>query len=131
MEFSNQYLTYEEYQGLGGTIDQVPFNLLEYECRKKIDLRTKLRLKNVNEIPEEVKLCEFKMIQTIITYDKKKNDINNNTVASENTDGYSVSYLKSDEIKEIIANKKQELEDIMFEGLYGVIVNDEHIIYLG
>lgn len=131
MEFSNQYLTYEEYNGLGGTIDQVPFNLLEYECRKKIDLRTKLRLKNVDEIPDEVKLCEFKMIQTIVTYDEKKNDINNNTVASENTDGYSVSYLKSDEIKDIIANKEKELDDIMFEGLYGVIVNNEHILYLG
>lgn len=132
MEFSNQYLTYEEYEGLGGSaIDLMSFNLLEFECRKKIDLRTKQRLKNVDTIPDEVKLCEFKMIEKIVAYDKKEESINDNNIASENIDGYSVTYLKSDEIQEIIANKSKELDDIMFESLYGVVVNNEHIIYLG
>lgn len=132
MEFSNQYLTYKEYEGLGGSaIDLMSFNLLEFECRKKIDLRTKQRLKNVDTIPDEVKLCEFKMIEKIVAYDKKEESINDNNIASENIDGYSVTYLKSDEIQEIIANKSKELDDIMFESLYGVVVNNEHIIYLG
>lgn len=132
MEFSNQYLTYEEYEGLGGSaIDLMSFNLLEFECRKKIDLRTKQRLKNVDEIPNEVKLCEFLMIEKIIPYDEKEENINNNNIASESIDGYSISYLGSNEIKEIIKNKSKELDDIIFESLYGVIVNNEHLIYLG
>lgn len=35
MEFSGQYLTYEEYRGLGGTLDLMPFNLLELD-RKSV-----------------------------------------------------------------------------------------------
>ena len=46
MEFEGQYLTYEDYKGLGGTLDLMPFNLLEFEARKKIDINTKNRLKN-------------------------------------------------------------------------------------
>ena len=41
--FSGQYLTYLEYQSLGGTLEETPFNLLEYEARKQIDLRTQRR----------------------------------------------------------------------------------------
>ena len=59
MEFSGQYLNYSEYRLLGGTLDQTPFNLLEFEARKKIDERTQGRLKNVVEIPQEVKICMF------------------------------------------------------------------------
>ena len=55
MEFSGQYLTYEEYKALGGTLDLTPFNLLEFESRRLIDTRTHNRLKNVDNIPEEVK----------------------------------------------------------------------------
>ena len=61
MEFSEQYLNYEEYRSLGGTLDLAPFNLLEYEARRKIDIETHDRLKNLNynDIPLEVKMCEY------------------------------------------------------------------------
>ena len=62
MEFTNQYLTYAEYISLGGTLEEVPFNELEFECRRIIDSRTQNRLKEVNEIPQEVKMLEYKMI---------------------------------------------------------------------
>lgn len=123
MEFSGQYLTYEEYKGLGGTLDLMPFNLLEYEARNQIDLRTKNRLVNEIEIPQKVKICEFKLIEKINSYVST-----NNNIASENTDGYSVTYNQA---SEIVKSKNAELEDIMLSDLYGVIVNDEHIIYNG
>ena len=47
MEFSEQYLNYEEYKSLGGTLDIMPFNILEFESRKRIDERTQNRLKNI------------------------------------------------------------------------------------
>ena len=47
MEFSGQYLTYEEYRALGGTLDLTSFNLLEFEARRQIDIKTFNRLKNV------------------------------------------------------------------------------------
>ncbi|MCR5504683.1 MAG: hypothetical protein K6E94_03845 [Elusimicrobiaceae bacterium] len=132
MEFSGQYLTYDEYRGLGGTLDLTPFNLLEFQTRKEIELRTKGRLSNldVTEIPEEVKLCEYHLMSLVQQYAETMSK-SNNGVASENIDGYSVSYLSPTNIQEIIKSKQKEFDDIMLSELYNVIVNNEAIIYCG
>ena len=131
MTFEGQYLTYAEYQALGGSaIGETPFNLLEFEARKQIDLRTQGRLKNVDSIPQDVKLCDFHLIEKIESYAEATSSIGGN-IASENTDGYSISYVTANQIKEVVNSKNAELQDIMLNDLYGVIVNDEHIIYNG
>lgn len=127
MEFSGQYLTYEEYVGLGGTLAQMPFNLLEFNSRKQIDLNTKNRLKGISEIPQEVKLCVFYLIDAINTY---MTIAEKGGVASENIDGYSVSYTNNS-IQEAIKSKDKQIDDIIMTYLYGVIVNGEHLIYRG
>lgn len=130
MDFTNQYLSYEEYQELEGTLEEVPFNELEYECRRIIDSRTQNRLKNADEIPEEVKMLENKMIQTLqgyyISLEKAQSG-----VASENTDGYSVSYISSNQISQLIEGKIDVLQDLVSTYLFGVIVNNEHLLYCG
>lgn len=90
MEFTKQYLNYEEYQELGGTLDETPFNILELEAQKNIDKYTFGRLKNLDEQINEVKICEFKLIELLDTY----NSYNklNKSISSESTDGYSISY---------------------------------------
>lgn len=125
MEFSGQYLTYEEYRSLGGTLDLTPFNLLEFEARRKVDTRTQNRLKNEKTIPQEVKLCIYNLIGTLETYVNKQN----RNVQSESVGEYSVSY--GGNIKEIVESKNAELDDIILNNLYGVIVNGEHVIYNG
>lgn len=124
MEFSGQYLTFLEYLDLGGTLKQTPFNLSEFEARKKIDVLTQNRLKNAEDIPEEVKLCEYNIISKIDEYLKS----NISGISSESTDGYSVTYK---DIKQVIEEKNTEIEDIILTELYGVIYNNEHIIYRG
>lgn len=130
MEFSGQYLTYNEYRLLGGTLDQTPFNLLEYEARRKIDERTQGRLKNVANVPQEVKMCVFALINSINSYGSSTKGSNKNIV-SESTDGYSASYVTGGTIQENIKSKSVELNDIINTYLIGVIVNGEHIMYLG
>ena len=125
MDFSGQYLTYNEYTALGGTLDQTPFNLLEFEARRKIDSRTQNRLKNEENIPQEVKLCVFNLINTLETYINTQN----RNVQSESVGEYSVSY--GGNINEIIESKNAELDDIIIDYLHGVIVNGEHVIYNG
>lgn len=129
MEFSGQYLTYAEYVLMGGTLAVAPFNLLEYEARKKIDERTFNRLKETETIPQEVKVCEFQMINSLNSYASAE-QINKN-VASESTDGYSITYVSGTQAKEIIKSKNAELDDIIRTYLTGVIVDGEHVIYLG
>lgn len=130
MEFSGQYLTYDEYKALGGTIDQTPFNLLEFEARKKIDERTFGRLKNTDELPQEVKMCMFALINSINSYGSSTSG-NNKNIASETIDGYSISYVTGGTIQEIISSKNVELDDIITNYLFGVIVNNQHILYIG
>ena len=109
MEFSGQYLTYIEYTALGGTLTETPFNLLEFEARQNVDKYTFGRLKELEAQNQEVKLCIFKLIGMIDSYSKQESQ--NKGVASENTDGYSVSYVvpnttiteaKNSEIKGIV-----------------------------
>lgn len=132
MTFEGQYLTYEEYILLGGTLDQTPFNILEFEARKQIDLRTQNRLKSVDQIPNDVKLCMYHLIDKLNSYAQSINNAESNgSVASESTDGYSISYVNATQISEIVKSKNNELQDIMLSDLYGVIVGNTHLLYNG
>ena len=134
MEFSGQYLTFTEYRGLDGTLAETPFNLLEFESRRQIDIRTQNRLKEIDseDIPQEVKLCVFRLIETINNYIVSiESATGNSNIASENIDGYSVTYVKSTQIKEIIQSKSAEIEDIIRTYLLGVVYNGEHLMYMG
>ena len=133
MTFEGQYLTYIEYQNLGGSaIGEMPFNLLEFEARRQIDIRTFNRLKDSDEIPQEVKICEYNLINSINEFAKSTSNVaNNGNVASESTDGYSISYITSDKISEIVKSKQDEIDDIIRTYLLGVIYNGEHLMYIG
>ena len=135
MTFEGQYLTYAEYQELGGSaIGETPFNLLEFEARRKIDIRTFNRLKDIDseDIPQEVKLCVYNLINSINSYATATDNVaGNGNIASENTDGYSISYITSDKISEIVKSKSAELDDIVRTYLLGVIFNGEHLMYVG
>ena len=132
MEFSEQYLTYEEFMTLGGTISQMPFNLLEFEARKKIDNRTQNRIKYMNSKPEEVKLCVNAMINTLVQYVVDSSKGINKNVASESIDGYSVSFITGSQVQEAIKSKKSELEEIMQTYLGDIRTSDNiPVLYLG
>lgn len=128
MEFSGQYLTYEEYMALGGTLDLMPFNLLEFETRRKIDLMTFNRLREIesDNIPQEIKMCMFDIMDKVLKY--YDNGIDRGK-SSESVGSYSVSY--NNDIKEIIKGKNAELSDVIITYLNGVILDGEHILYCG
>lgn len=125
MEYSEQYLTYEDYRSLGGTLDLASFYLLEFEARRKIDIRTQNRLKNVDVIPYEVKICEYNIMNIVSKYndDKKRN------ISSESVGSWSVSY--NTDFKKLIDDKSHEINDIITNSLMGIVVNNEHLLFLG
>lgn len=127
MEFNNQYLSYKEYKNLGGTLGEMPFNILELKARQIINKRTQNRLKNVEKIPQEVKICVYDLIQTINKYNNSNNSTSSN-ISSENIDGYSVTYKSGTELTD---EEKKQYNDIMETDLYGVIIDNIPILYLG
>ena len=127
MEFEGQYLTYQEYLALGGTLDEMPFNLLEFNARKKIDERTFGRLVNKGQEYKEVKLCVYNMIITLNSYSSY--DTQNKAISSEDIDGYSISYGTPQ--KSTTEAKNSELEDIIDTYLSNLIVDDVRVLYRG
>lgn len=109
MEFENQYLTYEEYGELGGTLDETPFNILEMEAQLNIDNYTYGRLKNLSEQKPEVKLC----IMSLIAHLKVYADLNtkDKSIASENIDGYSVTYAGI--TNELTTTEKKQIQNLI------------------
>lgn len=126
MDFKGQYLTYQEYKGLGGTLDLTPFNVLEFEARRRIDELTYNRLVGGENIPDEVKMCEFAIINKVLkAYDEEIS----RGKSSESVGSYSVSY--NSDIKKLIEDKRIEIQDIISTDLFGVVYNGEHILYGG
>ena len=126
MSFEGQYLTFAEYRSLGGTLQETPFNIAEFYSRREIDLRTRNRLIGVDEIPKEVKLCTYNLINMMDKYNTE--NIKGN-VSSERVGDYSVSY--STDYEQIIKSKTAEINDAIIRDLFGVVVNGEHILYIG
>ena len=105
MEFEGQYLTYEEYRALGGALDLMSFNLLEFRSRKEIDNRTQSRLKKLSNQVQEVKICDFDLINKINKFiNSEERNLN---ISSESTDGYSVTY--NDISKEFTDIQKKDI----------------------
>lgn len=127
MEFKGQYLTYQEYLALGGTLDEMPFNLLEYNARKKIDERTFGRLVDKGQEYQEVKLCVYNMITTLNSYSSY--DTQNKAISSESTDGYSISYGTPQ--KSTTEAKNSELEDVINSYLANVVIDNVPVLYRG
>ena len=127
MEFKGQYLTYQEYLALGGTLDEMPFNLLEFNARKKIDERTFGRLVDKGQEYQDVKLCVFKLIPILQSYDKY--NMRDKSISSVNTDGYSESYDTPKE--ETTKAKESEVADLIETELNDVYVNGVWVLYRG
>ena len=127
MEFKGQYLTYIEYKILGGTLEEMPFNLLEYNARKKIDERTFGRLVDKGQEYQEVKICVYNMITTLNSYSSY--DTQNKAISSESTDGYSISYGTPQ--KSTTEAKNSELEDVINSYLANVVIDNVPVLYRG
>ena len=110
----------------------MPFNLLEFEARRLIDIKTFNRLVDGKDIPQAVKLCEYNLINSIKSYNDTINGIKEKgNKASESTDGYSVSYITKAQVKDIIETNSAEYNNIIDKYLMFVVYNGEHLLYRG
>lgn len=85
------YLTYEEYQNYGGSLEEPSFERLAYKASKKIDNATFGRLKKEEVISEAVKRLMYELIGTISNTDYSGEGYSP-AVSHEGNDGYSVSF---------------------------------------
>lgn len=88
-----EYLTYEQYKKLGGTLDETAFKRNIDRVCTMIDLRTQSRLENFEEIPELVGIVCADLLDYVSTNTVDK------TVASRSQSGGPVSESESYVVK--------------------------------
>lgn len=91
------YLTYDEYQSMGGTMDFSSYDNFEFEAESVVNWYTFNRLANDRVIPEAVKRLMKYLIDTAWEKSKLLNPSSDGgtsglAVASQSNDGVSISY---------------------------------------
>lgn len=122
------YLTYEEYQQYGGTLDQTAFENLEFKARKRIDYLTDCRVRDHMEvISEAVKRCMFSLMEMENKVGIEAQAVNPQAT-SFSTDGYSESYGNAINTE----NVGKRMNDLVSSMLYGELDdNGVMLLYRG
>lgn len=132
------YLTYDEYQEYGGTLDETAFLQYEFEARALIDWWTFNRLQNEEQLPEAVSRCMYSLIHLAETKNKAlilDSQTDDGTIqagiASESNDGVSTAY-NTLSAKDAMESVKQEAETTIQFYLSGVRNSLGHkVLYRG
>ena len=103
------YLTYDEYKAYGGTLSNTDFDRFGFRAGQEINNATLNRSKALPEIPEEVKRCEFELIE-YLSKNVKNGSVS--AVSSFGNDGYSVSYADK-------KDAEHQIGDIIYTYLAG------------
>lgn len=136
------YLSYADYQTMGGTLDETTFNEYEFEAECVVNWYTFNRLKNETVYPEELSKCMYALIkvaklradamligaQTVTTTDEQGHTstvVTSPSIMSQSNDGVSVSYstVSASEIFNNLSAMKKggEIECLVQQYLNGVV----------
>ena len=123
-----QYLTYEEYIAMGGTLSATEFPVAEFKARSRIDWMTLARVQNMAVVPEEVKMAMMVIMKVDSKY-SADSQADSAIVSSYSTDGYGESYGG---VSEQSDNADRQLYREVSKMLFGVLDdNGVPLIYKG
>ena len=132
------YLTYEEYQDMGGTLDETAFTDFEFHARVKVDWYTFNRLQRETEFPEAVKRCMYQLIKLLqevaqanVTGATSADGAVAAGVASQSNDGVSISYntLSARDAADMAG---KQIQDTVTQYLQGIMNSLGHkLLYRG
>lgn len=132
------YLTYLEFQEMGGTLDETAFLDLEFQARSQIDWYTFNRLQNEVVYPEEVKRCIYRLISILsglndavgINGNADENN-SNKAIVSQSNDGVSISYNVLS-AQDMVQNLKEQCIETINRYLQGVVNSlGQKVLYRG
>lgn len=132
------YLTYEEYQNMGGTLTETAFNDFEFQARAQVDWYTFNRLQNEDTYGEAVKRCIYHLIsvlQSKASASLPGSDSNDGTVvagvASQSNDGVSISYnvLSASEAVKVAKEEIKETIEMYLQGVMNSL--GQKVLYRG
>lgn len=111
------YLTFEEYQSLGGKCTQDAFLTLQFDTESKMDYITSGRLAKLIEelgtVPKEIQMLEVKLVN--IENNSKMERDDNTTSYSNGIESFGYGDTSN---KSLDASLTERFKDIMMEYLY-------------
>lgn len=108
------YITFEEYEALGGKCDQATFPTLEMQARYKLDYWTQDR---ITEPDERVRLCMKLIIDTFFEKENGEED-----VASFSNDGISVSFADAKTFEQKMSDVHDAVVEILPVELISAVI---------
>ena len=119
------YLTYAEYQNMGGALDEATFNNLEFEAEALVNWYTFNRLKKDTTFPEELKRLMLYLInlanakQSITDASGSGDGASDKAIASQTNDGVSISYnvLSAKDLMESIKTESADAIKMYLQGV--------------
>ena len=123
------YLTYSEYQNMGGTLDETAYNTFkrkaEYAVNSQANGKTGERIGKLTELPQSVKDCIFELIAHL-----SANAFDGTAVQSESQSlgGQSESYTYARLTK---AEADAQAEEIISTYLSPIKYNGVSVLYRG
>lgn len=131
------YLTYTEYQNMGGALDETTFIDLELDAENCINWYTFGRLKKQTEIPDEVKKCICRIISLLqmknntLAVPNATSGQSSAQIASQSNDGVSVTYNVLS-VKDVSSTVESEIENTINKYLaYTVDSLGRKLLYRG
>lgn len=122
------YLTYVEYQTMGGTLDETAFNNFEFQAEALVNWYTFNRLKKDSTFPDELKRLMFYLITLAqskagtlsSSSGSGSSSTTGSAIASQSNDGVSISYNVLS-AKDLMDSVKTESETLINQYLQGVM----------
>lgn len=110
------YITYAEYQAMGGTLDETAFTRFANRACALIDSETKNRVAAMAVVPDKVKYLCFELIE----YSNNAATVAKSNVASRSQTAGSVSESESYVTAKTANEQSNEMCDLVSDYLSGV-----------
>lgn len=126
------YLTYAEYKEYGGLLDESAFSSYLFDVESKLNYITGNRIKQLDEIPEQVKRLEFKLIKLYQTLNGSNSNeaglIQTQTVSSYSNGIETFSYSSPNNGS---STGSTSMDSILYATIREYLVDYPELLYRG
>ena len=126
------YLTYDEYEGMGGQLPAAAFSVLEFRARKAVDMLTHGRVADEQPVREAVKLAVYALVVEMDADEKRAAAYDGREVQSMSNDGVSVTFASGAQGAEAARAQNARYNNVLKAFLFGEVTEDGvPLIYAG
>lgn len=126
------YLTYDEYEQMGGQLSEAAFSTLEFRASKALDALTHGRVMNEQPVRTAVKQAVYALIGTMHMDDENASAYGGRDVQSMSNDGVSVTFASGAQGAEAVRAQNARYAGLLKSYLAGEATEDGvSLIYAG